>query len=722
MGLRDFEFKGVYRTEDHDLLNDFYIPALERSCSYDRAVGYFSAAMLSYAAQGLSVFVENDGYMRLIVGSELSEDESDAIEDGYKKRDIVERLGEKFLSIITNVDDDLFAHRMQSLSWLIAAGRLDIKVALRKQGMYHEKIGLFKDNNDDTIVFQGSANETAYALRPDFNFESISVYKSWVPAHDEFAEPYQIGFEKLWEDKSKDTYVVDFPEAVRQKLISTVTQNLSPPNVELERYLRDRPLDKKQTGGPSSLLTPRIPEFLGAEEYKLREHQRETIHKWMNNEYHGIFALATGAGKTITAIHASVRVLEAEAKRDRPVCIIVSAPYINLADQWRENLELFNISSIPCYRSREHWHNRLSNAIAAFNNGASKYLCIVVVNATLASEIFQEHLKSIPPTSLLWIGDECHHHGSQRLNQCLPGAAKYRIGLSATPEHYIDEEANERLKQYYGAVVANYSLTDAIEDGVLTPYKYYPNVVTLTDEEGDEYRTLSHQISNLMATKFSHGKLSEQSESSLNQLLMRRARLLGSADNKIISLRKILNERDIEPHTLFYCGDGSMKDDSDENKFVRQIETISRELHELGWRTSRFTSRETSKTKKDILENFRVGSIDAMVAIRCLDEGIDIPACRTAFLLASARNPRQFIQRRGRILRRAPGKEFAVVYDFLVQLPETEDEENFAAEKNLVTGELSRIAEFANSSLNSAECYCVLEPLLNRYDLEHMLI
>jgi len=404
------------------------------------------------------------------------------------------------------------------------------------------------------------------------------------------------------------------------------------------------------------------------------------------------------------------------------LCIVIAVPYINLADQWRENLNLFKINSIPCYRSRTIWFKRLGEAVSAFNAGARDYLCIVVVNATLNTDEFQGFLKSIPADKMLWIGDECHHHGSKRLNEALPNDAKFRIGLSATPEHYIDSEANARLSAYYGQVVACYSLFQAIKDGVLTPYKYYPHTVTLTETETETYYDLSRQISMLMAAKLGGSRLSETQEKSLEKLLRDRARLIGSAQNKIPALRRVLGHRKAERHTLFYCGDGTMlTDEADDETFKRQIEVISNELYELGWKTSRFTSEESPKVRNDILSNFRVGAIDAMVAIRCLDEGIDIPACRSAFLLASARNPRQFIQRRGRILRKAPDKEFSVVYDFFVQLPESDNEETFIIEKRLVEAELQRVAEFANMSLNPTDSYQSLEPLLKKYDLEHLI-
>jgi superfamily II DNA or RNA helicase len=720
--LKDFEFKAVYRTEDDDLLRDFYIPALSRARTYDRGVGYFSAAMLSYAAQGLTTFIKNDGKMRLIVGGELTAEEADAIQTGYDQKELLAQLGAKFLNIIDAVDDSLFQHRLNALSWMIAAGHLEIKVALRKQGMYHEKMGVLTDEMGDALVFQGSANETVNALRPDLNFESITVFRDWEEAHQEFVEPYRSGFEKLWAGDAKNTWVLDFPEAVKERLISFAKKTRAPPRSDIEERLALFTDNNGDAETEPVFLTPGIPEFIGDKEYALREHQKTAIQGWVNNDYHGILALATGAGKTITAIHAAVRVYEAETKRSKPLCIIVAAPYINLADQWRKNLTLFGISSLPCYGGKDKWHQRASEAVSALLAGSRQYLCLVVVNATLGTDNFQLLLKRVPFEQLFLIGDECHHHGSKSRHASLPTDARYRIGLSATPEHYIDGDANQRIEDYYGKVVATYKLSDAVRDGVLSPYRYNVSIVELTDEEADKYKSLTKEIASLMAAKNSQGGLPKSQDAILTSLLLSRARVLGSAQNKIPALRSIISTRNIEPHTLFYCGDGSMQAEGNDDVYKRQIEVISQELHKLDWKTSRFTSAETANVRDDILESFRVGSIDAMVAIRCLDEGIDIPACKTAFLLASARNPRQFVQRRGRILRRAPNKEFAEVFDFFVQLPEATSETEYEVERKLVEAELVRVAEFANMSLNPTDSYEVLESLLSKYDMEHLLV
>ena len=200
MMLRELKFKAVYRTETDSLLDDFYIPALSQSVRYDRAVGFFSTAMLSYAAQGVAAFAQNGGKMRLIFGGEIEGSEMAAIEAGYNLRTVSDRIGQQYVNVIEDIADALAYRRLEALAWLVATGTLEIKVALKSKGMYHEKIGILYDSLDDRVVFQGSANETAYALVPDFNFESINVFQSWRTEHEEYALPYVEGFERLWEN------------------------------------------------------------------------------------------------------------------------------------------------------------------------------------------------------------------------------------------------------------------------------------------------------------------------------------------------------------------------------------------------------------------------------------------------------------------------------------------------------------------------------------------
>jgi superfamily II DNA or RNA helicase len=340
------------------------------------------------------------------------------------------------------------------------------------------------------------------------------------------------------------------------------------------------------------------------------------------------------------------------------------------------------------------------------------------VNRTLQFGSFQSLIGLVSGERLLFVGDECHYFGSEALHNALPEHAQLRLGLSATPTHYFDVLRNDRVRSYFGNVSFTYSLADALRDKVLTPYRYYVHPVDLNEEEAESYLELSRKISRLAAGK-NADTLEESEDSGLNFLLFQRARLLGNAAGKLLSLKVLVEGESPSPYTLFYCGDGTV--DDDDPALGRQIDQVSKMLYELGWRVSHFTAHEARAEKQRILGLFRVGALDGLVAMKCLDEGIDVPACRTAYILASSRNPKQFIQRRGRILRRSEGKTVAIVHDFLPLLPSGTDGTPDSIERALVVGELKRVAEFASLSINPADAIGALQPTLDRYDLHHHL-
>lgn len=723
--LRDVSVKGVYKSDQDNILEDFYFPALSIASTYDRAVGFFSGSTLSYAAQALSTFVSNGGKIRLILGAFSDARDIEAVKRGEQLKETAARLGQEFLEEIEQANDPLFAERFQTLAWLVAHGRMEIKIALRAHGMYHDKVGIITDADGDAFVFAGSANESAHALLPTHNYESIDVFPTWKPELAEYFQTHQESFERLWANKSRGTAVLDMPTAIREKLLDVAKSIVSPPDPEREAAIARRIHDDlfAEDAGPRS-MEPMLPETINGFPFEIRDHQREALNAWREKgAFVGIFDLATGAGKTITAVYGIVQM----AKSIQGLTTVIAVPYQNLADQWCDILEQFNIHPVRCYVSRESWYDELQQTVHDIQLGARAFAAIVVVNRTLKNADFQDALSRIPGKQLLWIGDECHHHASESYESYLPETAAYRIGLSATPEHYLDEARNARLSAFYGNIVYTYSLAEAIEDEVLTPYDYFPTIVELTSQEATEFVDISNEVARLFAREAG----AKTPSVGLKALLMKRARIVGSAHNKIPALIDLLDGKRRQQHTLFYCGDGTVdlsldfddEDDADSEDIGfagRQIEVVSQVLDQKGWRVSRFTSREPRKERASILECFKIGLIDGMVAIKCLDEGIDVPACSTAYILASSRDPRQFIQRRGRILRRSPGKDAATIYDFIVVLPSGMHDESGHARK-LIQAELRRVAEFSALARNSAATYGVLRSTLQEYDLEHLI-
>jgi len=710
--FRHLHLKEVYRSGQDDILQDFYIPALSLSESYDRAVGYFSAAMLTYAAQGLSTFIKSRGSIRLIFGGDISLEDFEAIKAGYDRREIAEAqaIGQinSVVNDVNDIADELFTRRLELLSFLIERGQLEVKIAQRPHGMYHEKIGIFTDQLSNKIIFQGSANETKAALLPDYNFESINVFPSWRPELRGHFQPYVDGFENLWNDTEHGVNVIAFPEAARRRLIEIRRPGSVPlePEEEVE-LIRESQRKRKRVSAQMS--GPAVPIRFGGQEFKMRPHQLEALESWRANGFRGVMALATGAGKTITAIYGATKMFSGAGR----LFVVIAVPYQALADQWIDELEKFNIYPVACYENTVSWEQELSRKISLFSTGGLEFVCAVVVNRSMQMERFQHMISHVPADQMLFIGDECHHHGAEYLSKALPNNAKFRLGLSATPDDPFKAEKTQRIRDYYGDIVHKYELKDALRDGVLTPYTYKPIVVDLTEAEALEYSELSAKIAAAFARNDSAG------EEVLGALLSQRSRLLGRAENKLVALKELLRGKNPEKLTLFYCGDAKYEDGEGERH--RQVAIVTKTLSDLGWRCSHFTSYENRNIRQSALDNFKTGMIDALVAIRCLDEGIDVPACRTAYILASTRHPKQFIQRRGRILRKSPGKESAHIVDFIVRLPKVYGEAS-ASERSLIRAEMERVVEFAHLSSNVLETVEVLRPLLREYDLEHLIV
>jgi superfamily II DNA or RNA helicase len=718
--IRKLELKTRYSSEDDDLYTDFFVPALSSAKRYQRAVGFFSLGVLLNAPTAMSKIVDNEGKVELIFGKLVSPDDFETIKAGISQPWIDDELP-KFDDIIQANAGSLLEYRVRLLAWLFAAGRLEMKVAIRPQGMFHQKIGILEDPFGDVVSFSGSMNETMYALDPRFNSEEISVFRSWNSGQKEYVESHKETFAKLWSgDTGSFTIVSPIPEVIEAGLNLVAERHPEKPTSDEEEsrvraFIGQRKAE--QTWAPS------IPATMHGRPFEMRPHQIEALRSWSQNNYNGILELATGAGKTITAIFAAAKTMQ----DNEGMILVVAVPYQDLADQWCDELRLFNIYPVRCYGSRSEWEDQIQAYLARNRGEQKENLAIVVVNKTLKTDHFQAYARQFDPDRLFFIGDECHHHGSQSFTGKLLDGARFRIGLSATPFHYLDEDRNKRLRAVYDRSVYQYTLADAVKDGVLTPYEYVPVPVELTDSEAQDYIELTDQIARIFAAT-KDGK-SPDSDERLKALLMRRARLIGAAANKLPALQKIIDRQGaIEPYSLFYCSDGrtlidAEDDDSlsgpEDSVTAKQRHAVAQMLLKKGVNVSPFTSDESRWQRREILSQFKRGETEALVAIRCLDEGIDVPACRTAYLIASSRNPRQFIQRRGRILRRAEGKDHAKIYDFVVVLPSGSLPVEQAG-ADFLKNELGRVADFARNSLYPASSIEPLMPWLQRYGLEHV--
>lgn len=715
MGFNKKEIKFNYSTDEDNVLRDFYIPILAKSISYDRAVGYFSSQGLLKYLQGIDGLVKNNGKMRLIIGDTLSDDEYYAIKNSGNYQDVFKRLDSTWSEVFSKSETELENYRLQIFSWLLNRGFLEIRYAFRRRGLFHKKIGIVKDANGLVIAFSGSMNETSNALisnkkNPDGNSEEFSVYPSWKQEiFESLGQPKVDAFERVWNYSESNTITIDLPSH-QYEYIRSIYSDRKPPREGVEdkwSKVFDDMLES-QKNEPNDFLQPRIPKFIGENKYQIREHQINALKKWQKNDYQGIMALATGAGKTITSIHGAVKT----AEKNR-IALIVSVPYQVLADQWCDVLEIFNIKAIRCYNAKSQWEPDLTTEVGNFALGITDFFAVVVVNATLSTVGFLSEINQIPQENLFFIGDECHHHGGENISKKLPDA-RYKIGLSATPWSVSEVDARTRLEKYYGPIVASYTMKNALEDKILTGYKYYIYPVAMNDDEGELYEQLSRKISGLYL-KDNRTTIEDQI---LSNLIFKRSRLLDSLEDKFTTLESVLKDRPVTQHTLFYCGTGSSIfsdehfDDSDGDK-TKSIDRVTRILYKHNWNISKFTAEETHKARLGILNNFKLGSIDAIAAIRVLDEGFDVPMCREAYITASSKNERQFIQRRGRILRKSPGKEEAIIHDFVI-VPSKDE----SAYKSLLEGELERVREFYSVANNKVEIFSQVSRIIEEHNLD----
>ncbi len=439
---------------------------------------------------------------------------------------------------------------------------------------------------------------------------------------------------------------------------------------------------------------------------KLRDYQTTAIFNWLNNRGRGTLKMATGSGKTIIGLAITTELYQ---KIGLQVLLIV-CPFRHLVTQWARECEKFNLLPILAFESVKNWHNELSTSLYNIRCNQQKFLTVITTNSTLISETFQSQLTFFPAKTLI-IGDEAHNLGAPCLQASLPRNIGLRLALSATPERYFDDEGTDNLLEYFGQVLQpEFTLADAIDKGALVHYLYYPILINLTPAESISYAKLTKRIGWALNKS---NKIEDNDN--LSSLLMKRARLIGAANNKLPALKELMRSRLNTSHTLFYCGDGYVE--SSDSQYNRQIAAVTRILgKELGYRVNKYTAETSLVEREEIQKQFESGELQGLVAIRCLDEGIDIPATKNAVILASTGNPRQFIQRRGRILRPHPDKNRATLFDMIIMPPEL-DREAWQVERNLLKRELKRFVEFADLADNSGEARLKLLNLQEQYSL-----
>ena len=692
MGYEHLNILRGYKTNKNDIVQEFYLPVLKESVLYKRAVGFFSSTALIELSKGIAGLVKNGGKIRFIVSPLLSEEDIEAIQKGYEARTIIECA---LAREIKEPKSDSDKERLGWLSQLIATGVLEIKVAFtppyKTTGMYHEKIGVIYDKNGNIIAFTGSMNETINAFHN--NYESIVVFNSLVQEDKQRVRDLENDFDSLWASREENITVLEFPKVVRDKLVPYEKYRLSDHDND---HFEEEDIYELS---PVVAGVPVIPKGVS-----LHEYQKDAISTWVKNGMRGIFDMATGTGKTYTGLGAVVKAFELNKR----LAVIIVAPYQHLVDQWVEDIVKFNMRPTIGYSAspQKDWKQRLGNDILDFELGIIDTFCFVTTNATYSSTFVQKLLDRLGKDTLL-IVDEAHNFGSLKLNPKFT----FRLALSATLERHGDPQGTRVLINYFGKKCIEYGLEWAIREGKLTPYYYYPVVVYLEDDELERYKDLSYQISKeFHVTKSGELKVTERGK----MLLLARSRIIAGAKQKIDALKKTIKPYKNDTHMLIYCGATKISDysqdtsDSDEEG-ERQIVAVSKLLgNELKMKVTHFTSNESAAEREVIKRRFAdADPYQAIVAIKCLDEGVNIPSIKTAFILASTTNPKEYIQRRGRVLRLAPNKPYAVIYDFVTLIKPLDEVDPFGSDytcgRALAKRELNRIKEFGRIALNSRD-------------------
>ena len=706
MGFKDIQnIKLSYNSLSDQIVLDFYIPCLEKAVHYKRAVGFFSSNILLQISKGLGTFADNGGRMQLLVSPKLEKADYDAIKKGY---DIKNYVSDKIVENFDfNVDFDQRDDRFAMLSYMISSGLLDIKIVALEENndsaMFHKKVGILEDFDGNYIAFSGSGNETYNGYNQ--NDEDFEVFCSWTSDENESrCSMKEMEFDRIWKGQQKGLITIPFPQVIKDKLLTFQHINGEPfSNI-------DKNFKEKMIHDSAKSKEPKINEKI-----KFYDYQLDAIGTWVEHGYKGIFDMATGTGKTFTGAGALCRLY----KDKKRLVTFICCPYTHLVEQWADELkDNFNIEPIKCYGSSDY-EKQLKREVLKFKQRRSNFMCAIITNSSFQKESIQELVK-INLSSTLLLVDEAHNFGATEISKTMELNYPYRLALSATLERHHDEEGTTKLFDFFGEKCIEYTLARAIEEGKLTPYKYYPILVSLNEDEYDQYVSLSKQVA-----KYHHkdGELSDQAK----RILIKRARLVAGTQSKIDALRNIINKYKDDHNMLVYCGAVKYGEYgySNDEQGKKQIEIILNILNnELHIYSSKFTADENIETRSDIIKSFKQQDLQALVAIKCLDEGVNIPAIKTAFILASSTNPKEYVQRRGRVLRKYPGKDYAEIYDFITLPTDLSDAcmgPNTAIDKNLVRKELDRLIDFANLSKNPSDSNEIISEIKEAFNMDIIL-
>ena len=665
MNFKDLEIRNSYINQGSDgLVEAFLNPVLKFAKEYKRSVGFFSSDGLIPIMDGLMTLARNKGHIKLIASPKLNEDDIEAIRHGYEQRQ--EYITAAFTRDFVEEMEKLPELKLQFLSELIRTDVLDIKIVVLKNyelggGMYHDKLGILRDFDGNTIAFYGSPNSSYGGYRG--NYERVRIARSWKEGFEDIVEEEELEFDSLWNNTNPFLEVFNYTKTAESSIVEVIKRKNSSSN---------------STG------------------IKLRDYQEKAIAAWINNNYHGFYVMATGTGKTWTAIYSAKALVE-----KHPCMIVICAPYKHLVKQWAEDVEkAFPKAKIIMVSSENPgWDNQITTEIIRSRYNDNSQLIIISTISSFRMARFGVTISKYKGEKLL-IVDEAHRFTDRP--EELRKEYTYMLGLSATPFSGKSATKGRELMSFFDGQVFSLPIEEALERGYLVPYYYYPIFVDATSEEEEKFTKLSYVISSC----FKNDVCIDPDK--LVKALRGRLRIISMAEAKMTRLKSIIEEIKEEDHFVVYCGDGKLFDKNGEE--LRHINAVKMILSDLDYKASQFTATENMATRMELVDSFNKGQIDALAAIRCLDEGINIPSIKSALILSSNDDYREFVQRRGRILRLYRDKKFAKIYDVVV-LPSS-DSTAWAAI------ELRRFHEYAKLALNWTDLSGTLDSLLRQYELD----
>ena len=731
----------------------FFSECLCNATSFDLMLGFFSSSAIEVLADGFALFLYHGGKMRLIINDVLTQPDQDFIIKG-EERSVLDIFDVENLGKMKETLSKRNQHFYDCLSFLIQEGRLEFKIVRPKNsiGISHAKLGIFSDAYN-SIGFNGSCNFSRHALIE--NIESVTIDCDWdgsiarnrvhhnIQVFDKAFSEEDPTYEYLDAAKIKDSIQHCFRKKTMEELLEEeeliirkdkkvypVRNNVAYALKRAQdKLLSVISLIKEQYTQPQrNKELPSFPYSTGP-----REYQQQAFDNWVANKQKGLFAMATGTGKTITALNCLLNIYKGKAGAYKAIILV---PTTILVDQWAEECRKFHFDSIiRIYAKNSSWQKALDHIILQekIDDGNKLNYVIISTYASFARDNVFTILSQLPKKKVLFIADECHNIGAGKIKVRLPLIPYIRrIGLSATPKRQFDIEGNHAIDEFFGineGYTFEYTMKQAIQEGKLCRYYYYPHVVYLNSNEMNDYKELSIKLAKLYVTDSDRFK----DDDMLMALLLKRKQIIHKAEGKKTVFCNILKERiktnGSLKYSLIYVPEGNepaeyLDNDNDVHDTIPDdaeslhiIEEYTRFVAETDPHTTVMQFTGETHNRNEILEKYSKGELDVLTSMKCLDEGIDVPRSEMAIFCASTGNPRQFIQRRGRILRTHKDKKFAIIHDLVVVPKIDYSSPSFSMERNLLNNEMKRVREFADLSENSSDTVQELEDILTYYKL-----